>query len=165
MPNVSLGDHFEAFVSRQVADGRFQNASEVVRAGLRMLEDFELSRAERAAHGVDAEGVERVVVPELGLQDHHEDVRHHRGEDADRVVAHVGDEAAGGEAASGARRGDLPVPAHATCAGRCAEPRYPSCPHVLTDRQRSRPQVIAATSASELTSPDVNQLNSDINRC
>ena len=49
MPNVSLGDHFEAFVSRQVADGRFQNASEVVRAGLRMLEDFELSRAERAA--------------------------------------------------------------------------------------------------------------------
>jgi antitoxin ParD1/3/4 len=49
MPNVSLGDHFEEFVSRQVADGRFQNASEVVRAGLRMLEDFELSRAERAA--------------------------------------------------------------------------------------------------------------------
>ena len=49
MPNVSLGDHFEEFVSRQVADGRFQNASEVVRAGVRMLEDFELSRAERAA--------------------------------------------------------------------------------------------------------------------
>ncbi len=48
MPNVSLGDHFEEFVSRQVADGRFQNASEVVRAGLRMLEDYELSRAERA---------------------------------------------------------------------------------------------------------------------
>jgi antitoxin ParD1/3/4 len=49
MPNVSLGDHFEEFVSRQVAEGRFQNASEVVRAGLRMLEDYELSRAERAA--------------------------------------------------------------------------------------------------------------------
>jgi len=49
MPNVSLGDHFEAFISRQVADGRFQNASEVVRAGLRMLEDYELSRAERAS--------------------------------------------------------------------------------------------------------------------
>lgn len=49
MPNVSLGDHFEEFVSRQVANGRFQNASEVVRAGLRMLEDYELNRAERAA--------------------------------------------------------------------------------------------------------------------
>lgn len=49
MPNVSLGQHFEEFVSLQVANGRFQNASEVVRAGLRMLEDYELSRAERAA--------------------------------------------------------------------------------------------------------------------
>jgi antitoxin ParD1/3/4 len=49
MPNVSLGEHFEAFVSRQVANGRFQNVSEVVRAGLRMLEDYELTRAERAA--------------------------------------------------------------------------------------------------------------------
>ena len=49
MPNVSLGDHFEEFVSRQVADGRFQNASEVVRAGLRMLEDFEPRRARRPA--------------------------------------------------------------------------------------------------------------------
>ncbi len=48
MPNVSLGDHFEEFVSRQIANGRFQNVSEVVRAGLRMLEDYELSRAERA---------------------------------------------------------------------------------------------------------------------
>jgi antitoxin ParD1/3/4 len=49
MPNVSLGEHFEEFISRQVAEGRFQNASEVVRAGLRMLEDYELRRAERAA--------------------------------------------------------------------------------------------------------------------
>ncbi len=49
MPNVSLGPHFEDFVSRQISDGRFQNASEVVRAGLRLLEDQELSRAERVA--------------------------------------------------------------------------------------------------------------------
>jgi antitoxin ParD1/3/4 len=49
MPNVSLGEHFEEFIDRQIAQGRFQNASEVVRAGLRLLEDTELSRAERAA--------------------------------------------------------------------------------------------------------------------
>lgn len=49
MPNVSFGEHFEEFVSRQVANGCLQNASEVVRAGLRMLEDYELSRAECAA--------------------------------------------------------------------------------------------------------------------
>lgn len=49
MPNVSLGRHFESFIDRQIAQGRFQNASEVVRAGLRLLEDQELERAERAA--------------------------------------------------------------------------------------------------------------------
>lgn len=49
MPNVSLGKHLEEFVESQVKNGRFQNASEVVRAGLRLLEDLELARAERAA--------------------------------------------------------------------------------------------------------------------
>ncbi|ETX04614.1 type II toxin-antitoxin system ParD family antitoxin [Candidatus Entotheonella palauensis] len=36
-----LGKHYEEFVATQVAQGRFNNASEVVRAGLRMLEDYE----------------------------------------------------------------------------------------------------------------------------
>lgn len=49
MPNVSLGHHFDGFIQRQVESGRFQNASEVVRAGLRLLEDRETSLAERRA--------------------------------------------------------------------------------------------------------------------
>jgi antitoxin ParD1/3/4 len=36
--SVSLGDHFETFVDKRVAEGRFKNASEVIRAGLRLLE-------------------------------------------------------------------------------------------------------------------------------
>jgi len=47
MASISLGKHFESFVQDQVSGGRYQNASEVVRAGLRLLEDQELSRHER----------------------------------------------------------------------------------------------------------------------
>lgn len=51
MPSsYALGDHFEAFVRSLVASGRYNNASEVVRAGLRFLEDHEATlRARRAA--------------------------------------------------------------------------------------------------------------------
>ena len=36
--SVSLGDHFTEFVQEQVASGRYATASDVLRAGLRLLE-------------------------------------------------------------------------------------------------------------------------------
>jgi antitoxin ParD1/3/4 len=39
--SISLGDHFENFVDNKVSTGRFKNASEVIRAGLRLLEEEE----------------------------------------------------------------------------------------------------------------------------
>ena len=39
--SITLGNHFDEFIARQLETGRFGSASEVVRAGLRMLEDAE----------------------------------------------------------------------------------------------------------------------------
>jgi len=48
--SISLGDHFAGFVDRQLSQGRYGSASEVVRAGLRLLEEHEIKvEALRAA--------------------------------------------------------------------------------------------------------------------
>ncbi|WP_421889455.1 type II toxin-antitoxin system ParD family antitoxin [Marinoscillum sp.] len=39
--SISLGNYFERFVQHSVSEGRFKNASEVIRAGLRLLEEEE----------------------------------------------------------------------------------------------------------------------------
>jgi antitoxin ParD1/3/4 len=46
--SFSLGEHFDAFVKEQLASGRYTNASEVIRAGLRLLEEYEDERVVRA---------------------------------------------------------------------------------------------------------------------
>lgn len=39
--SVALGPHFEDFIQASILSGRYNNASEVVRTGLRLLEDQE----------------------------------------------------------------------------------------------------------------------------
>lgn len=39
--SISLGSYFEEFVQSRIKEGRFKNVSEVIRAGLRLLEEEE----------------------------------------------------------------------------------------------------------------------------
>ena len=39
--SISLGNYFDQFVQTQVSSGRYKNVSEVIRAGLRLLENEE----------------------------------------------------------------------------------------------------------------------------
>ncbi|MFM2393197.1 MAG: hypothetical protein RLZZ546_1179 [Bacteroidota bacterium] len=39
--SISIGDHFEEFIEERISEGRYKNASEVIRAGLRLLEEEE----------------------------------------------------------------------------------------------------------------------------
>ena len=53
--SFSLGTHFSAFVAAQVAQGRYGNASDVMRAGLRLLENQETQLAALRAALVEGE--------------------------------------------------------------------------------------------------------------
>lgn len=48
--SISLGEHFNDFIDEEISQGRYATVSEVVRAGLRLLEEQELRlQALRAA--------------------------------------------------------------------------------------------------------------------
>lgn len=47
--SFALGEHFESFIEAQVTGGRYNNASEVVRDALRLLEDQQKLRELRQA--------------------------------------------------------------------------------------------------------------------
>lgn len=39
--SITIGDYFDRFIKSRISSGRYKNASEVVRAGLRLLEEEE----------------------------------------------------------------------------------------------------------------------------
>ena len=42
--SYSIGKHFEAFIERLIASGRYSTASEIIRDGLRLIEEHEQNR-------------------------------------------------------------------------------------------------------------------------
>ncbi len=69
--SISLGNYFDQFVSSQVSAGRYKNVSEVIRAGLRLLEDEEskaLALRSAIQEGIDS-GIAHDFDPEKHLQE------------------------------------------------------------------------------------------------
>jgi antitoxin ParD1/3/4 len=86
--NVSLTDHFDKFVERSIDSGRYLNASEVIREGLRLLEQktqedrLKLERLREAAIA-GFEAIDKGRFREI------------RGSDIGRTIAAIGKRAAG----------------------------------------------------------------------
>jgi antitoxin ParD1/3/4 len=66
--SISLGNHFESFVEQSISKGRFQSASEVIRAGLRMLEEEENKVA--ALKSAIQEGIESGIANDFDPKQH-----------------------------------------------------------------------------------------------
>jgi antitoxin ParD1/3/4 len=75
--SISLGDHFENFVDNGVFTGRFKNASEVIRAGLRLLEEEEtkLITLKKAIE----EGIESGIAKNFNPKKHLESLKAQKG--------------------------------------------------------------------------------------
>ncbi len=66
--SVALGTYFEDFIKVEISQGRYNNASEVVRAGLRLLEENE-SRLMALKAAID-EGKDSGVATDFDPQEH-----------------------------------------------------------------------------------------------
>lgn len=71
--SVSLGNYFESFVDNTVSEGRFKNASEVIRAGLRLLEEEENKII--ALRKVINEGIESGFIENFDPEKHLESLK------------------------------------------------------------------------------------------
>lgn len=65
--SIALGNHFDQFVNSQVASGRYKNVSEVIRAGLRLLEDEE--RNVIALRAAIQQGLDSALVENFDFKD------------------------------------------------------------------------------------------------
>ena len=69
--SISLGNYFDRFIKSRILAGRYKNTSEVVRAGLRLLEEEEnsmLALRDAIQEGIDS-GTANNFNPKSHLQD------------------------------------------------------------------------------------------------
>lgn len=74
--SITLGPHFDEFITAQIENGRYGSVSEVVRAGLRLLEETEskLERLRRLLEEGERSGIAEysyeAVIAELDNEAH-----------------------------------------------------------------------------------------------
>jgi antitoxin ParD1/3/4 len=71
--SISLGNHFESFIDNSLNKGRFQNVSEIVRAGLRLLEEEENKLM--ALKTAIQEGIDSGIVKDFDSKKHLETLK------------------------------------------------------------------------------------------
>ena len=71
--SISLGDYFDEFVQNQISEGRYKNVSEVIRAGLRLLENEESKIA--ALKSAIQEGIDSGIAQNFDPKQHLENLK------------------------------------------------------------------------------------------
>ncbi|MGY3791966.1 type II toxin-antitoxin system ParD family antitoxin [uncultured Aquimarina sp.] len=66
--SISLGNYFDQFIQSRIKEGRFKNVSEVIRAGLRLLEEEE-SKAVALKNAIQ-EGIDSGIAHDFNPKDH-----------------------------------------------------------------------------------------------
>ena len=68
--SISIGDYFDSFIQNRISADRYKNASEVVRAGLRLLEEEEnrIIALREAIHEGSESGIAYDFNPESYLE-------------------------------------------------------------------------------------------------
>jgi len=71
--SISLGNYFDQFIHNRISEGRFKNVSEVVRAGLRLLEEEE--NKVLALRSAIQEGIDSGIAHDFDPKEHLESLK------------------------------------------------------------------------------------------
>jgi antitoxin ParD1/3/4 len=66
--SISLGNYFDEFIKNRINSGRYKNASEMIRAGLRLLEEEESKYA--ALKQALQEGIDSGIAEDFNPEEH-----------------------------------------------------------------------------------------------
>lgn len=75
--SISLGNYFDRFVQGRLTAGRYNNASEVIRAGLRLLEEEENKII--ALRNAIQEGIESGIAHNFNSEEHLKELKAKKG--------------------------------------------------------------------------------------